>query len=498
MRAHTLQTVGLRKEYPGTLALDGFSAVFDGGKVHALIGKNGAGKSTLVKILAGAVAPTRGQILVDGRPVVLRSPRDAFAQGIATVYQELSLVPELTVAENILLGRMPRRRGLGGLVLDRPAAFAQAREVLADMQVDLDVRMKAGDLGVAQQQIVEIAKAMSFKPSVLMLDEPTSALAQHETGRLFDLVRKLAARGVAILYITHRLQELPQIADSVTVLRDGKCVGVVPMAEATPQGIVQMMFGEVVQRQRPVDLKAGREPVLEVRGLGRRGQFHDVTFTLYRGEVLGIAGMLGSGRTELLRAIFGAEPFDHGEILVEGRPVRSPSPDRLKDLGVAFTPENRNQQGLVQLLSTRANVCLAALDRIAMCGMLTRARQRAAARRLARQLDIQIPDLEQPVSTLSGGNQQKVVVAKWLHTEPRVILFDEPTRGIDVQAKQQIFQIMWDLSRRGVSSVFVSSELEELLEVCHRVLIIKKGTLAGEVRPGLLSADELFVRCMEA
>jgi ribose transport system ATP-binding protein len=303
---------------------------------------------------------------------------------------------------------------------------------------------------------------------------------------------------VAILYITHRLQELPQIADSVTVLRDGKCVGVVPMAEATPQGIVQMMFGEVVQRQRPADLKAGREPVLEVRGLGRRGQFHDVTFTLYRGEVLGIAGMLGSGRTELLRAIFGAEPFDHGEILVEGRPVRSASPARLKDLGVAFTPENRNQQGLVQLLSTRANVCLAALDRIAMCGMLTRARQRAAARRLARQLDITIPDLEQPVSTLSGGNQQKVVVAKWLHTEPRVILFDEPTRGIDVQAKQQIFQIMWDLSRRGVSSIFVSSELEELLEVCHRVLIIKKGTLAGEVRPGLLSADELFVRCMEA
>ena len=498
MRAHTLQTVDIRKEYPGTLALDGFSAVFEGGKIHALIGKNGAGKSTLVKILAGAVEPTRGEILVDGRPVVLRSPRDAFAQGIATVYQELSLVPDLTVAENILLGRMPRRPGLGGIVLDRPAAIGQAEAVLADMQVDLDVRMKAGDLGVAQQQIVEIAKAMSFKPSVLMLDEPTSALAQHETGRLFDLLRKLAARGVAIIYITHRLQELPEIADSVTVLRDGKCVGAVPMAEATPQSIVQMMFGEVVQRERPVDLKAGRQAVLEVRSLGRRGQFHDVNFTLYRGEVLGIAGMLGSGRTELLRAIFGAEPFDRGEILVEGRPVRSPSPDRMKNLGVAFTPENRNQQGLVQLLSTRANVCLAALDRIATCGVLTRARQRAAALRMARQLGITIPDIEAPVSTLSGGNQQKVVVAKWLQTQPRVILFDEPTRGIDVQAKQQIFQIMWDLSRRGVSCIFVSSELEELLEACHRVLLMKRGTLAGEVQPGSLSADELVVRCMEA
>jgi ribose transport system ATP-binding protein len=495
--AHGLQTVDLGKEYPGTVALDGVSVAFEGGQVHALIGKNGAGKSTLVKIFAGAVPPTRGRILVDGRDVVLRSPADAFAKGIATVYQELSLVPELTVAENILLGRLPRQAGLGGWIIDWPEVFARARAVLANLQVDLDVRRPAAELGVAEQQIVEIAKAMSFDPSVLMLDEPTSALAQAETSHLFALLRNLAARGVAILYITHRLQELRRIADTVTVLRDGRHVGTIAIADATPQRLVEMMFGEVVQKERPSDLEAGDRPVLEVRRLGRRGSFHDVSFTLRGGEILGIAGMLGSGRTELLRALFGADPYDTGEILIEGRPVRAASPERMKHLGVAFTPENRQAQALVQMLSTRANVCLASLDRIARRGFLTRARERTVVGRLVERLAILAPDIEQPVSSLSGGNQQKVVVAKWLNTDPRVILFDEPTRGIDVQAKQQIFQIMWDLGRQGISCLFVSSELEELLEVCHRILIMKKGTIVGEVRPEGVAVDELLARCME-
>jgi ribose transport system ATP-binding protein len=493
-----LQTVSIRKEYPGTLALDDVSVSFQGGKVHALIGKNGAGKSTLVKIFAGAVQPTSGSIVLDGEQITLRSPRDAFDKGIATVYQELSLVPGLTVAENILLGRLPHRPGFGGLVIDWPAVFARAQAVLDDMQVSLDARMKVADLGVAQQQVVEIAKAMSFSPSVIMLDEPTSALAQHETQNLFRLLRKLAEKGVVIIYITHRLQELPQIADTVTVIRDGTYVGTARMADATPQTIVQMMFGEIVPKERPADLKAGSEPILQTRGLGQKGKFHDVSFTLYRGEVLGIAGMLGSGRTELLRAIFGAEPFDEGELLLEGQPVRSATPDRMKRLGVAFTPENRKEQALVQILSTRANFCLASLDRISTLGFTTRSRERAVADRLVEQLAVKLPDVEQPVAALSGGNQQKVVVGKWLNIEPRVILFDEPTRGIDVQAKQQIFQIMWDLSRQGISCIFVSSELEELLEVCHRVLIMKKGTLAGEIAPGSVNVDELFVRCMES
>ncbi|MHC4199968.1 MAG: sugar ABC transporter ATP-binding protein [Planctomycetota bacterium] len=491
-RPPKLRAIDIRKEYPGTVALDDVSVSFEGGRVHALIGKNGAGKSTLVKVLAGAVRPTSGRILVDGREVSLDAPSDAFDKGLATVYQELSLVPGLSVAENILLGRLPKRKDFAGIVIDWPETFARARSVLARMQVDIDVRREVSELGVAQQQIVEIAKGMSFDPSVMMLDEPTSALAQHETENLFKLIRKLAAGGVAILYITHRLQELKLIADSVTVLRDGRHVGTVEMAEATPEAIVHMMFGEVVPKERPADLAAGEAPVMQVRGLGREGKFHDVDFTLREGEVLGIAGMLGSGRTELLKAIFGAESFDRGEIVLGARRVRSATPARMKGLGLAFTPEDRKAEGLVQILSTRANICMAGLDRF----VTTVASERAVAEEYVDRLAIAVPDVESPVSSLSGGNQQKVVVANWLNTSPKVMLFDEPTRGIDVQAKQQVFQIMWDLSRRGIGSVFVSSELEELVEVCHRILIMKKGTIVGEVRPEDITADELTVRCM--
>jgi ribose transport system ATP-binding protein len=486
--AASLQTIAIRKEYPGTVALDGVSVRFDGGKVHALLGKNGAGKSTLVKILAGTLPPTSGAILVNGREVLLRSAQDAFHQGIATVYQELSLIPGLTIAENILLGRLPRKHG----VIAWPEVYRRAAAVLAEMHVTLDVRQQVSELGVAKQQIVEIAKAMSFHPAVLILDEPTSALAHHETEELFALIRKLAGQGVAVIYITHRLQELPQIADTITVLRDGRLIGVVEMSETTPQMIVRMIFGAIVQKQRPADLPVGAEPVLEARRLGQRGRFREVNFTLRKGEVLGIAGMLGAGRTELLRALFAAEPFDEGELWVEGRPVRAPGPVVMKRLGLAFTPEDRKQHGLVQMLSTRANLCLASLTLFT-----TRNRERPVAQRLVDQLAIMVSDIEQPVAALSGGNQQKVVIGKWLNTRPRVILFDEPTRGIDVQAKQQIFQIMWDLSRQGVSSIFVSSELEELIEVCHRILIMKRGRIIAELRPEETTADELYVRCME-
>jgi len=493
-----LQTIDIRKEYPGTVALDKVSVKFERGSVHALIGKNGAGKSTLVKILAGAVRATGGQILIDGREVELRSPTDAFDKGIATVYQELSLVPELSVAENILLGRLPGRKGFGGVVIDWPEVFTRAEAVLDDMQVSLDVRARAAELGVAQQQVVEIAKTMSFNPSVLVLDEPTSALAQHETESLFKLIRKLAEKGVAIIYITHRLEELQKIADVVTVLRDGKHIGTIEVEKARPEQIVQMMFGEVVQKERPVDLKAGDRAVLEVKNLGSKGSFNEIDFTLYEGEILGIAGMLGSGRTELLKAIFGAESFDQGQIIIDGRVVRPVTPNRMKNLGVAFTPEDRKEEGLVQILSTRANMCLASLARISTRGFTTKKREQAAVKDMVKKLDIQVSDIEQQVSSLSGGNQQKVVVGNWLNTHPRIMLFDEPTRGVDVQAKQQIFQIMWDLSRRRISSIFVSSELEELIEVCHRILIMKKGRIVDDVRPRNLSPNRLFVLCMES
>ncbi len=488
-----LEARGIRKEYPGTVALKDASVRFEGGKVHALIGRNGAGKSTLVRILAGSTQPTAGQVLLDGEPVELRSPGDAFQRGIATVYQELSLVPGLSVAENILLGRMPRSRGP---FIDWTAAADQARAVLATMDVEMDVDEPVGRLGFAQQQTVEIAKAMSFRPSVLMLDEPTSGLARHETRSLFRLVRQLAEQGVAILYISHRLQELWEIADRVTVLRDGDHVATVEMAETTAEEIVHYMFGETVQKERPADLLAGREPVLEVRGLSRGEEFQDVDLTLHRGEILGIAGMLGSGRTELLKAIFGALSFDRGEIRLSETTCRRVSPPDMKDLGLGFAPEDRKQEGLVQTQSIRSNLCLASLDRISNRGFLSRRRERRLIREQVDRLHIKAPDVEEAVSSLSGGNQQKVVVGKWLGTSLQVLLLDEPTRGIDLQAKQQIFQLMWDLSRQGIAILFVSSELEELVEVCHRILVMKQGRIRQEIRPENTTADQLFVQCM--
>lgn len=495
--AHSLQTHSLRKEYPGTVALDDVSVSFIGGKIHALIGKNGAGKSTLVKIIAGATQPTRGSLLVDGLEVSLPSPRHALKRGIVAVHQELSLVPELTVAENILLGRLPKKNGLGNSMIDWRHVFARAEQVLADLGVHLDVRGKASTLGIAQQQVVEIAKAMSYEPSILILDEPTSALAQHETERLFDVLKKLKMRGVVLLYITHRLQELHEIADTVTTLRNGALVGTIGIDQATPAAIVQMMFGEVVQRSRPADLVAPTEPFIEVRSFCRGGAFQDVNFTVNKGEVLGIAGLLGSGRTELLRAMFGADPPDSGEMIIAEQHIRPTSPEQMKHLGVAMTPENRKDQGLVQLLSTRVNLCMSSLNQIASHGFLTRAREERLVEQNVRELDIKVSRTDAPVAFLSGGNQQKVVIGKWLNTNPRLVLLDEPTRGIDVQAKQQMFQIIWDMSKRGISCVVVSSELEELLDICHRILIMRAGRIVSNVRPSELSLENLFAACMK-
>lgn len=494
---HNLQTLSLRKEYPGTIALNDVSVTFTGGKIHALIGKNGAGKSTLVKIIAGATQPTAGRILLDGNEIILRDPRDALKRGIVAVHQELSLVPELTVAENILLGRLPKKASLRGSIVDWRRVNTRAEEILRDLGISLDVRTRAGTLGVAQQQVVEIAKAMSYEPSILILDEPTSALAQHETERLFLLLKKLATRGVVLLYITHRLQELHQIADTVTALRNGSLVGTVAIGDATPSTIVQMMFGEVIQRVKPADLTAPTEPFIEVRSFSRRGAFHDVNFTINKGEILGIAGLLGAGRTELLRALFGADPPDEGELLIGEQHIRPSNPGQMKELGVAMTPENRKDQGLVQLLSTRVNLCLASLSRISARGWLTRSREQVLVDKNIQELDIDVANTDAPVAFLSGGNQQKVVVGKWLNTNPRLVLFDEPTRGIDVQAKQQMFQIIWDLSKRGISCIVISSELEELLDVCHRILIMRQGRIVGDVRPGEVSLESLFAACMK-
>ena len=492
-----LEVRGLTKAYPGTVALSEFSAVLNGGNVYALLGKNGSGKSTLVKCLSGAVLPTEGEILLNDRRVQFRTPMDAFEAGIAIVYQELSLVLDFTVAENILIGRYPRK-GPGNAVIDWKRTNAAAAEILATLRIDIPVTAKVSSLSVGQRQMIEIAKAMSYNPAVLILDEPTSALAQHEVESLFRVIHRSREQGVIVIFITHKLNEIRGVSDFVTVLRDSRFVGTIPIAEATPRTLVGMMFGETQILSRPGNLQVSDEVVLEARHLTRAHKFQDISFSLRKGEILGIAGMLGSGRSELLRSIFGADPVDSGEILLGGRSIRHPDIPSMKRLGLAMTPENRKEEGLIQMLSIKDNLCHASLDALASWGILTDRMQGPVVARWIRELHIKISSAERPVSALSGGNQQKVVVGNWLNTAPSIIFFDEPSRGIDVQAKQQIFQIMWDLSRRGLSVVFVSTELEELLEVCHRILIMGGGRIEKEILPERTTLDELYALCMEA
>ncbi len=489
-----LELGSVTKIYPGVRALNNFSVEFEGGEVHAVIGKNGSGKSTMVKVISGAIHPNEGEIRMDGRAVKVTSPGDAFKEGIATVYQELSLVPGLTVAENILLGRLPKKKKV---MIDWAEANRQAQKILASLDVEIPVTKKVSELDVWQQQVVEIVKAMSFEPSVIILDEPTSALAKHETDNLFRVIRQLKKKGVIIIYITHRLQELYEIADAVTVLRDGKKIGTVRITDAPPKKIVNMMFGETEVKTRPDDLMVSKEPVLEVKNLTRGQYFKDVNFTLYKGEILGIAGMLGAGRTELVRAIFGADSFDSGEIILNGQRVQKPNPQRMRNLGIALTPENRKEEGLIQSLSTRENLCLTSLNRISNNKIVSKTKEMDLVNKQIQELQITVANLGNPVSALSGGNQQKVVIGNWLNSEPRVMFFDEPSRGIDVNAKQQIFQIMWALNRKGIASIFISSELEELLEVCQRILIMRHGRIEAEIYPDDIQVDDLYAMCME-
>nr|WP_288651286.1 sugar ABC transporter ATP-binding protein [uncultured Dorea sp.] len=489
-----LKTQGITKDYPGTRALDDVTVSFESGKVHAFIGKNGSGKSTLVKIFAGAIQPTSGKFYLDDEELTFDNPTEAMKKGIATVYQELSLVPYLSVAENIFLGRLPKK----GKVIDWNKTYEMADELLKKMGVDIDSKEKVFKLSMWQCQVVEITKAMSFNPKVLMLDEPTSALAAHEIEKLFEAIRMLKKQDVIIIYISHRLQELWEIADSVTVLRDGKYIGKQDISKMQHKDIINMMFGDVEIKKRPVDLKVQEENALVVKNLTQKGKFENVSFSLKKGEVLGIAGMLGSGRTELLRCIFGADSYDSGSIIVDGKEApENSTPMKMKKMGLGLTPEERKTQGVILIHSIRDNLCYASMDRMTKGHVINKKKRKQFADKQVEDLQIKIPDLMATVGSLSGGNQQKVVIGNWLNTNPKIMMYDEPSRGIDVKAKQQIFQIMWDQSKKGMSSIFVSSELEELLEVCHRILIMYMGRIVGEVTlDHEVTIDTLYSYCM--
>jgi ribose transport system ATP-binding protein len=483
----------ITKVFPGTVALDDVSMSFESGKVNALVGKNGSGKSTLVKIINGAHFMNGGSMDIDGVPFSYASPKQSSEAGIATVYQEMSLIPGLSVAENILVGRYKTR----GPFVDWKAIFAEGETVLARLGISLPVRELVQNLSVWQMQIVEIAKAMSLNPRVILLDEPTSALAQHETELLFRMIREMTSHDVIIIYISHRLQELWKIADTCSVLRDGKFVGKLDMGTATHEQLLNYMFGDTKVRERPADIVPSMETVLEVAGITREPAFRDISFQLHKGEILGVAGMLGAGRTELLRGIFGADTLDRGTFSVKGEIIRTPSPLSMRKNGVAFLPEDRKEQGSIQILSIRENLMHACLSTIAHGGsFIDHKYEERLTRKQIEDLAIHLSDPENALKSLSGGNQQKVVLGKWLNTEPQVLLFDELSRGIDVNAKQQIFQILWDLARDGLSSIVVSSELEELLEICNRILIMRDGEIIDEVTPDGLSVEGLYSMCM--
>lgn len=489
-----LEARNITKVFPGTVALDDVSVSFDSGKVHAIVGKNGSGKSTLLKIISGAQQATSGVLILDGKEVKISSTTDAFKDGIATVYQELSLVPTLSVTENILLGRMPMKYGM----IDWNAANTQVKNLLQELSIDIPVTAKVSSLSMWQRQMIEIAKAMSFNPKVLQLDEPTSSLARHEVAALFKMVRKLKEKDVIITYVSHKLQELWEIADDCTVIRDGKYIGKKDMSELSHRELIDMMFGDTQVQSRPDDLMVSDEVVLKVNNLTREGIFEDVSFELHKGEVLGIAGMLGSGRTELLKSIFGADKFDSGTVEFGGQVINKhhSSLKKMKSLGMALTPEDRKTEGLVLMSSINRNLVYASLDSLSKFGFMNEKKEKEYIDRQVKDLQIKVASTALPVMSLSGGNQQKVVVGNWLNTNPSVMFFDEPSRGIDVAAKQQIFKIMWDQSRKGISSVMVSSELEELLEVCQRILIMCEGKIVGEVNPDEVQTNELYALCM--
>ncbi len=464
--------------FPGVVALDDVHFDLMAGEVHVLLGENGAGKSTLVKILSGANPRSSGQILLDGAEVRIDSPRRAQELGIAIIYQELNLIPALSAAENIYLGREPRR--CSGLI-DQKRVVTDAQALLDEIHSGIDGCRLVRELSVAQQQMVEVARALSLNARILIMDEPTSALTGQEIGELFALIRRLTRRGVSVIYISHRMEEIFEIGERVTVLRDGHHIETRPIAGTSREELVRLMVNRELEEHFPkVRVEPGAE-ALRVENVSRRGVLEEISFTLRRGEVVGIAGLLGSGRTELARALFGADPVDGGRIFVGGQPARIGSPRDAIRHGIGYLTEDRKGQGLVLNLSVRENICLASLAGFSRLGWVSRAREKRAASGFVTRLRIRTPGLGQQVRYLSGGNQQKVVMSKWLCSESRILLFDEPTRGIDVGAKVEIYQLMNKLAADGAAILMISSELEEIIGMSDRVLVMCRGRLAGEL-----------------
>lgn len=480
---------GIEKRFPGVHALKNVQFDLREGEVHALMGENGAGKSTLMKILSGIYKRDGGDLKIDGVPVDPNGPREAQDLGIGIIHQELSLMNDLTAAQNIFIGREPRR-SFGRL--DEPALNKRAADIFSMMNLDLDPKALVSTLTIAKQQMIEIAKALSYRSKVLIMDEPTAALNDAEIAELFVIIRQLKADGVGIIYISHKMDELKQIADRVTIMRDGEYVGTVEAAETLISTIISMMVGrEVTEKPLQVPDSSGAEVALEVSGLNRGRDIKDVSFSVKKGEILGFAGLMGAGRTEVARAIFGADPRDSGEIKVHGHVCTIKTPSDAVSAGIGYLSEDRKHFGVAVGMDLRANIAMASLERFtSRAGVLDEKAMHDVSVGYIDQLDIRTPSDQQEVRLLSGGNQQKVVIAKWLLRDCDILIFDEPTRGIDVGAKSEIYKLLEELARQGRAIIVISSELPEVMRLSHRIAVMCEGRLTGILPGGATTTQE--------
>ncbi|MGO4790045.1 sugar ABC transporter ATP-binding protein [Paenibacillus sp. 2KB_20] len=476
-----IQMEGITKGFPGVLALNNCRFELLRGEVHALMGENGAGKSTMMKILTGVYQKDAGTITYKGQPVELTNPKAAQDAGISMIHQELNLAPDLTVAQNIFIGREPRRKLR--LFLDEHALNRQVKELFERMGLDMDPSIKVSELTVAKQQMVEIAKALSYSADVLVMDEPTAALSETEIEDLFRIIRQLREGGVGIVYISHRMDEIKRITDRITVMRDGQYIDTVSTAEVTTQDIISKMVGrQIYETSKPERSVGERETVLEVKGLNQGRFLKDINFTLKKGEILGVAGLVGAGRTELARAIFGADRIQSGEIHVHGRKITIKGPHDAVRQGIGYLSEDRKRYGCVVDLDVKSNVAIASYGNfVRPWGWMSTARIREQAEEIVSRLKVKTPHVDQEVKYLSGGNQQKVVIGKWLTRDCDILIFDEPTRGIDVGAKSEIYRLLNDLTAQGKSIIMISSELPEILRMSHRILVMCEGRITGEL-----------------
>jgi ribose transport system ATP-binding protein len=478
--APLLKVEGLIKRFPGVVALDGASLEAKAGEVHAICGENGAGKSTLIKMLTGAHAPDGGTITFNGKTLGALTPRQAMDLGIACIYQELNLIPHLSVTENIFLGQ-EIYTSRSADILDRRAMRAKAAELLAELGLNVSPTARVGTLGVGHQQMIEICRAIWSNAKLIIMDEPTSSLSEKEAHDLFRVMAKMKARGVAILFVSHRLDEVRANCETVTVMRDGRTVDTFPMKTSSVDAIIQLMVGRNIQNKYPKEKAPLGDVVLSVKRLNRKGVLHDINFELRAGEVLGFAGLVGAGRTETARAVTGADPHDSGEIEVFGKKVEIRNPLDSINAGIAFLTESRKEQGLILIQSVAFNATIVKMGKYGSNGWLNLKGMKAVAQKTCDSLRLKTAGMDMPVGKLSGGNQQKVVIAKWLLSNAKIFIFDEPTRGIDVGAKVEVYRLINDLVAKGAGVIIICSEMEEVLGMADRIIVMHEGEITAEM-----------------